>query len=49
MKRHLAEKKFSFESPTMTSYLWSFDVFYITLIVLELFDKIRLDGYRDAA
>jgi hypothetical protein len=23
MKRHLAEKKFSFESPTMTSYLWS--------------------------
>jgi hypothetical protein len=34
--------KFSFESPTMTSYLWSFDIFRITLSVFELFAEIDL-------
>jgi hypothetical protein len=48
MKRHLAEKKFSFESPLMISYLWSFDIFCITLTVFELFAVKRFDGYRDA-
>jgi hypothetical protein len=48
MKRHLAEKKFSFESPTMTSYLWSFDIVRITPTVFELFAENRFDGYRDA-
>jgi hypothetical protein len=37
MKRHLAEKECSFESPTMTSHLWSFGIFHITLTVFELF------------
>jgi hypothetical protein len=52
MKRHLAEKKFSFESPTMTYYPWSFDIFCITLTVFELFELFtenRFDGYRDKA
>jgi hypothetical protein len=48
MKRHLAEKKFSFESPLMISYLWSFDIFCITVTVFELFAVKRFDGYRDA-
>jgi hypothetical protein len=42
MKRHLADKKFSFESPTMISYLWSFDMFRICLTVFELFAEIDL-------
>jgi hypothetical protein len=41
-------EKFSFESLTMTSYLWSFDIFCITLTVFELFAENRFDGYRDA-
>jgi hypothetical protein len=44
-------EKFSFESPTMTvtkDYLWSFDIFCITLTVFELFAENRFDGYRDA-
>jgi hypothetical protein len=41
-------EKFSFESPTMTSYLWSFDILRITLTVFELFAENRFDGYRDA-
>jgi hypothetical protein len=48
MKRRLAEEKYSFESPTMTPYLWSFDIFCITLTVFELFAENRFDGYRDA-
>jgi hypothetical protein len=35
-------EKFSFESPTMTSYLWSFDIFCITLTVFVLFVEINL-------
>jgi hypothetical protein len=46
MKRHLAEKKFSFENPTMTSYQWSFDMFRISLTVFELFAENRFDRYR---
>jgi hypothetical protein len=35
-------EKFSFESPTMISYQWSFDMFRISLTVFELFAKIDL-------
>jgi hypothetical protein len=48
MKRHLADKKFSFESPTMISYLWSFDTFRISLTVFELLAENRFDRYGDA-
>jgi hypothetical protein len=43
------EKKLSFESPTMTSYLWSFDIFRMTLTVSELLAENRFHRYRDAA
>jgi hypothetical protein len=41
-------EKFSFESPTMISYQWSFDMFCISLTVFELFAENRFDRYRDA-
>jgi hypothetical protein len=38
---NVAEKKFSFESLSMISYLWSCDMFRITLTVFELFAENR--------
>jgi hypothetical protein len=41
-------EKFSFKSPTLTSYQKSFDMFCITPTVLQLFAENRLDHCRDS-
>jgi hypothetical protein len=48
MKRHLVEKKFSFENPAMLSYQWSFEMFRISLTVFELLAENQFDHYRNA-
>jgi hypothetical protein len=47
MKCHLAEKKFSFDSPTLISYLCSFEMFRISLTVFQLLAGNLFDCYRD--
>jgi hypothetical protein len=48
IKAPLAETRFSFESLTMISYQWSFDMFCMSLTVSELVTENRLNRYIDA-
>jgi hypothetical protein len=42
------EKKFSYESLTMISYQWSFEIFWISLTIFDSLAENRFDGYGDA-